>query len=400
MLEINGKYNKALVMTDNIEEECISQLVQLCSQEIFKDSKIRIMPDCHAGKGCVVGFTAQLKDRIIPNLIGVDISCSISTYKLNAKYIDFAELDRVIRTYVPSGKAVRQHPSHLVNNQMKALIYDVCREIDDVESYERHIRSIGTLGGGNHFIEVDQDSEGNYWLTVHCGSRNFGKKICEFHQNLAVTNYNNKIKKDKQIALSKIEPKDREQWIKEHTEDKLPDELKYIEGADLDRYTEHMNIARGFALNNHKVIVNEICTHMGWTVLDSIFTHHNYIEFLGNREMIIRKGAISAKKGERVIIPLNMKDGSIIGVGKGNDEWNQSAPHGAGRILSRSKAKSELSLEEFKEKMKGVWTSCVSESTLDEAPMAYKDMTTIVNAIGETVEIKEIVKPVYNFKAN
>lgn len=399
-LEVKGKYNSAIIMTDQIEEECVGQLVTLCSQEIFKDSQIRIMPDCHAGKGCVVGFTASIKDRIIPNLVGVDISCSISTYKLDVKEVDFEQLDNVIRKYVPSGMSIRSTVSKLVSDNLKAKIEKVCQEIGDENGYNRHLKSIGTLGGGNHFLELNKDKDGYLWLSVHCGSRNFGKKICDFHQDKAIKVYQDRIDAKRVFALSQIPPKERQDWIKNHIDsDKLPPELRYLDGEDLDLYVEHMKVAEEFATVNHQVIVHEICSHMDWNVVDSIFTHHNYIEFLGNREMIIRKGAISAKKGERVIIPLNMKDGSIVGIGKGNEEWNQSAPHGAGRVLSRGKAKSVLSVEEFQDKMKDVWSSCVSESTLDESPMAYKDMNVIIDAIGETVDIVDRIIPIYNFKA-
>ena len=400
-MEIRGKYNSALVMTDQVEEECISQIITLCNQEIFKDSQIRIMPDCHSGKGCVIGFTAKIKDKIIPNLVGVDISCSISTYKLNVKEVDFEQLDQVIRKYIPSGMSVRSTVSKLVSQELKDKIYQVCKDINDVDGYRRHLQSIGSLGGGNHFIEINKDKDGYIWLSVHCGSRNFGKKICEYHQNKAIKLYQKRKDEKREYMLSQIEPKDRQEWIRNHIDsEKLPEDLRYLDGEDLDLYVEHMKVAEEFATVNHKVIVDEICSHMNWTVVDSIFTHHNYIEFLGNREMIIRKGSISAKKDERVIIPLNMKDGSIIGVGKGNSQWNESAPHGAGRVLSRGKAKEILSVDEFQDKMKDVWSSCISENTLDESPMAYKDMNVIIDSIGETVEIVDRIIPIYNYKAN
>lgn len=397
---VQGKYNTATVMTDQIEEECVGQLITLCSQEIFKDSSIRIMPDCHAGKGCVVGFTATIKDKIIPNLVGVDISCSISTYKLNVKEVDFQKLDNVIRKYVPSGMSIRSTVSKLVSDDLKSKIEKVCKEIDDESSYLRHLKSIGTLGGGNHFLELNKDKDGYIWLSVHCGSRNFGKKICDYHQDKAINIYQERISESKKKAMLELPPQERQQWLIDNQEiQKLPPELRYLDGEDLDLYVEHMKVAEEFAKVNHQVIVDEICSHMDWEVVDSIFTHHNYIEFLGNREMVIRKGAISAKKGERVIIPLNMRDGSIVGVGKGNKDWNESAPHGAGRILSRGKAKEILSLDEYQQEMSNVWTSCVSQATLDESPMAYKDMSVIVDAIGETVDIVDIIKPIYNYKA-
>ena len=397
---VQGKYNTATVMTDQIEEECVGQLITLCSQEIFKDSSIRIMPDCHAGKGCVVGFTATIKDKIIPNLVGVDISCSISTYKLNVKEVDFQKLDNIIRKYVPSGMSIRSTVSKLVSDDLKSKIENVCKEIDDESSYLRHLKSIGTLGGGNHFLELNKDKDGYIWLSVHCGSRNFGKKICDYHQDKAINIYQERISESKKKAMLELPPQERQQWLIDNQEiQKLPPELRYLDGEDLDLYVEHMKVAEEFAKVNHQVIVDEICSHMNWEVVDSIFTHHNYIEFLGNREMVIRKGAISAKKGERVIIPLNMRDGSIVGVGKGNKDWNESAPHGAGRILSRGKAKEILSLDEYQQEMSNVWTSCVSQATLDESPMAYKDMSVMVDAIGETVDIVDIIKPIYNYKA-
>ena len=397
---VQGKYNTATVMTDQIEEECVGQLITLCSQEIFKDSSIRIMPDCHAGKGCVVGFTATIKDKIIPNLVGVDISCSISTYKLNVKEVDFQKLDNIIRKYVPSGMSIRSTVSKLVSDDLKSKIENVCKEIDDESSYLRHLKSIGTLGGGNHFLELNKDKDGYIWLSVHCGSRNFGKKICDYHQDKAINIYQERISESKKKAMLELPPQERQQWLIDNQEiQKLPPELRYLDGEDLDLYVEHMKVAEEFAKVNHQVIVDEICSHMNWEVVDSIFTHHNYIEFLGNREMVIRKGAISAKKGERVIIPLNMRDGSIVGVGKGNKDWNESAPHGAGRILSRGKAKEILSLDEYQQEMSNVWTSCVSQATVDESPMAYKDMSVMVDAIGETVDIVDIIKPIYNYKA-
>lgn len=407
---IKGSYTNAVCMlpynneeeafaSGSFETECYEQVKTLCSMKKFENCSVRIMPDTHSGKGSVIGFTAIVKDFAIPNVTGVDISCSISTYKLDADKINCEKLDEIVRKYVPSGLSIRSKVSELVSQDLKDKIYKVCEDISDINSFDRHLKSIGSLGSGNHFIELNIDKDGNYWLSVHCGSRNFGKKICDFHQNKAIQYCKNKANEARKIDLSQIAPQDRQQWIKDHKIEPIPETLSYLEGKDLDLYIEHMKVAEEFATVNHQVIVHEICSNMGWHVIDSIFTHHNYIEFLGNREMIIRKGAISAKKDERVIIPLNMKDGSIIGVGKGNDNWNQSAPHGAGRVLSRSKAKATLSINDFENSMKDVWSSCVSESTLDESPMAYKDMNVIIDAIGETVDIIDRIIPVYNFKA-
>lgn len=400
-MKIEGLYNSAVCMINELEPECVEQIKSICSLEYMKDAKIRIMPDSHAGKGICIGFTAYVNDRICPNFVGVDISCSISTYKLDVKEVDFEQLDKVIRNYVPSGLSARQKISELVTDEMKEKVREVCEDIGDMDSYDRHLRSIGTLGGGNHFLEINKDKEGYIWLSIHCGSRNLGKKICEYHQNVAIESYNQKIKNERARILSEVPPQERQEFLKNFkNKEILKPDLCYVEGEDLDLYIKHMKVAEEFATLNHKVILHEICSHMGWNVVDSIFTHHNYIEFLGGRKMVIRKGAISAKEGERVIIPLNMRDGSIIGVGKGNVEWNSSAPHGAGRVLSRAKAKETLSLDEFNEKMDGIWTSCISMNTIDESPMAYKDMNIILNSIGDSVEILDRIVPLYNFKAN
>lgn len=401
-MKIEGLYNTAVSMIDTLEPECVEQIQGICSLEYMKDAKIRIMPDSHAGKGICIGFTAYVNDKICPNFVGVDISCSISTYKLNVKDVDFEKLDKTIRQYVPSGNSVRQTVSELVTEDMKAKVREVSNDMGETQDvYNRHLRSIGTLGSGNHFLELNKDKDGYLWLSIHCGSRNFGKRICEYHQNAAINSYNARIKAEREYALSQIPPQEREAYLKNNVaKEQLKPDLCYVEGEALDLYIKHMKIAEEFATMNHQVILHEICSHMGWEVVDSIFTHHNYIEFLGGRQMIIRKGAISAKKGERVIIPLNMKDGSIIGVGKGNAEWNESAPHGAGRVLSRAKAKESLSVDQFKEEMNGIWTSCVSENTLDESPMAYKNMSVIMDSIGNSVEILDRIIPIYNFKAN
>ncbi len=357
-------------MTDGLDAKSADQIATLCSQEIFKDSRIAIMPDCHAGKGCVIGFTARVKDRIIPNLVGVDISCSISTYKIDTRTVDFGQLNRYITRDVPHGTWVRKDVSALVDADMQDMVAEVCRDIGDETRLGRDLRSIGSLGGGNHFLEVNRDTEGALWFSIHCGSRNLGARICEFHQEKAMAAH---------PALG---------------------ELAYLEGDDLDLYVKHMKVAQRFAALNHAVILHEVSRNMGWAAVDSIFTNHNYIEFLDGRDMMIRKGAISAKQGERLIIPMNMRDGSLIGTGKGNAAWNCSSPHGAGRLLSRTQAFKQLKLEEFKTQMAGVWSSCVGQGTLDESPMVYKPMEDILAHVGETVEIQDRIVPLYNFKAS
>lgn len=400
-MNIIGQYTTAKVMTDCIEDEAIAQIKQVCDLNIFKDSKICIMPDVHAGKGCTIGFTAKVKGFAIPNLVGVDISCSISTYKLNTKELNFDKLDDIIRNNIGYGMNCRNTISPLVD-KFKDKVYSVCNDINDLSNLEYHLKNIGTIGGGNHFIEVNRDQDGYLWLTLHFGSRNFGKKICDFHQNIPF-----KLIKEEsyQAFLKKLQntdPKDRQKLVIERKVNafKNNSDLAYIQDKYLDKYIEHMLIAQEYSELNHKVVLDEILSKLHLTVIDSIFTNHNYIEKLDNGYMMIRKGAISAKKGQRCIIPLNMAEGSLICIGKGNENWNYSAPHGAGRVLSRNKAKSNLSIEEFKEKMTGIYTTCINESTLDESPMAYKDKNIILNSIGETVDIIEQIKPVYNFKAN
>lgn len=398
-LDIKGKYNTAVVMTDAVEQTAVGQIITLCSQEIFKDSQIRVMADVHAGKGCVVGFTATIKDKIIPNLVGVDISCSVSAHKLDTKTIDFEKLDATIREHVPSGMSTRQNTSKLINQSLEQKIKTVCQEIDDMENFGRHMRSIGSLGGGNHFISVEKDeATGECWLLVHCGSRNFGYKICTYHQHKAGELHEAKMK-ELRAKVKDYPNHEKDAYLKLLDVYKLAPDLKYLEGVHLDKYVEHMKVAQEFATVSHKVIAHEICSRMGWTITGNIFTNHNYIEFLDNKEMIIRKGAVSAKKDEMLIIPLNMKDGSLLCRGKGNAFWNNSAPHGAGRVLSRGAAKRELSLEEFKDSMQGIWTSCVGQGTLDEAPLAYKNADIILDTIGDTVDIVTHIVPIYNFKA-
>lgn len=394
---LRGKYNTALVMTDFVESMAVGQIIAICSQEMFKDSQIRVMPDCHAGKGCVVGFTAKVQNKMAPNLVGADISCSVSAHKLDAKTIDCEKLDQVIRQFVPSGMAFRKEISKMVDRKMETKIKAVCKEIGDTGELGRHLCSMGSLGGGNHFIEVARDGD-DFWLLIHCGSRNFGQKICHYHQNVADDLYNAKLNGLRSEA-SQHSAAQQAALLQSLDGLKLAPDFRYLEGTALDNYIDHMLIAQEFATLNHHIIAHEICSRLGWKVTDIIFTNHNYLEFLGGREMVVRKGAVSAKKDELLVIPLNMRDGTLICRGKGNAEWNHSAPHGAGRALARSVAKRELSLEEFKEAMQNVWSSSVCRGTLDESPMAYKDMNLIIGGIGGTVEVLRRIMPVYNYKA-
>lgn len=389
------------VFTENIEPEALNQIYTLIKQPAFSECKVRIMPDVHAGAGCVIGFTADLGDKVIPNIVGVDIGCGMLTVELGTIDIDFERLDTAIRKRVPSGRNV--HEGRTVQFDLQAL--RCFRELKDTRRLER---SIGTLGGGNHFIEVDIDEDGNKYLVIHTGSRNLGKQVAEYYQSLAVEIMQGKDELyEKQAQLIKEykaqgRKKEIEKAIKElHRKFKpnplgIPKELCYLTGKYREDYLHDMEICQRFAVLNRNAIASAIIDEMGWHSLGAFETIHNYIEFGSN---IVRKGAISAKHGEKLLIPINMRDGCIIGVGKGNDDWNQSAPHGAGRIMSRSKAKETVSLEEFSQSMEGIYTTSVNTSTLDESPMVYKPMDEIVANIEDTVEILKIIKPIYNFKA-
>lgn len=396
MIEVRGKYNSAKIFTDNVEESALGQIIELCNQEFIKDSKIRIMPDTHAGAGCTIGTTMTIQDKIVPNLVGVDIGCGMEVAIINQHKddVNFDQLDETIRKHIPHGFGVRsrsqRHPlSKRVNFRDVRAPFNLNRAKD----------SIGTLGGGNHFIELNEYGD-QVALVIHSGSRNLGKQIAEYYQNRAYEELMNTAE-EKRAIIAHLKTEGRKQEIEETLrampKRKIRKDLAYVEGKAFDDYMNDMKIAQQYALLNRKAMVDEIVTRMGWEIADSFTTIHNYIDM---DNMILRKGAISAQAGERVIIPINMRDGSIIAVGKGNSDWNFSGPHGAGRILSRSQAKEKLSLDEFRETMSDVWTTSVSESTLDESPMAYRPLEEIVENIEEAVEIKSIIKPLYNFKAN
>ena len=395
MIELNGKYNKAKVFTDNIEQTATSQIIELCNQEFIKESKIRIMPDCHAGAGCTIGTTMTIKDKVVPNLVGVDIGCGMLTVKLKDKEIDFQKLDEVIRKYVPSGQSVRE--SYHKNNSKINLQELRCKGKLNID---RAMKSLGSAGGGNHFIECNIDSDDNLYLVVHSGSRYLGKQVAEYYQDLAFKTLSENIL-DKNKLIDKLKSEGKSNQIqKELTKIKplkVNRQLAYLEGSNFNDYLHDMNIVQKYANINRETMAEEIIKHMGLIVDSSFTTIHNYID-LDN--MILRKGAISSQKGEVMLIPMNMRDGSLLCIGKGNEDWNYSAPHGAGRILSRSKAKEKITLDEFKDSMNGIWTSSVCESTIDESPMTYKPMQEIIDNIGDTVDIIDIIKPLYNFKSS
>ena len=405
MIELNGKYNSAKVFTDKIEETAKDQIIELCDQEFAQNAKIRIMPDVHAGKGCVIGFTADLGDKVIPNLIGVDIGCGVFVVELGKTSIDLVQLDQIINIFIPAGMNV--HEGRMVRFPLLEDLY--C--FRDLKDTKRIVRAIGSLGGGNHYIELNKDQSGNIYLVIHSGSRNLGKQVAMVYQNLAINLCSGKeeyfIKKENliknykdqgkrsliQVALKEL----KNQY--ECLQPAFNRDLCYLTGEYRDKYLHDMNICQQYAELNRQTIANIILGKtLNKTVDDfsTFHTTHNYINFKDN---IIRKGSISAYQGEKVIIPINMRDGSIIAIGKGNPEWNYSAPHGAGRVMSRKQALEHLSMAEYKKSMEGIYTTSVNQSTLDEAPMAYKPIEDIVNNIGGTVEVIEIIKPLYNFKA-
>lgn len=404
MLEIKGAYSTAKIYTDTIEDTAHEQIKTLCDQEFCKESKVRIMPDVHAGAGCVIGFTANLGDMVIPNIVGVDIGCGMLTVELSNIDFNYQDLDDVIREFVPSGKDV--HDGRIV--RFPTLLELNCyRELKEAKRFER---SIGTLGGGNHFIEIDIDDDGNKYLVIHTGSRNLGKQVADYYQNLAFEILSGKDKLfDAQEALiaeykaagKKSELQDAIKELKKVFEAKgvnIPKDLCYLTGKYRDMYLHDMKICQEYATLNRKTIAGIILDKLlGKTLNEFVYfeTVHNYIDMDSN---IVRKGAVSAKEGEMLLIPINMRDGSLICIGKGNEEWNFSAPHGAGRLFSRMSAKDKFTVEEFEDSMKGIFTTSVGHKTLDECPMAYKDMTDIVNNIGPTADIIKIIKPTYNFK--
>lgn len=396
------------IYTKNIEEKAIEQINLLLEQEPFKNCKIRIMPDVHAGKGCVIGFTADLGDKVIPNIVGVDIGCGMLCVELGNIDLDLEKLDNIINKFIPAGRNIREQK--LLDFEKINDLYCL-RELKEIKKFNR---AIGTLGGGNHFIEIDVDDEGNKYLVIHTGSRNLGKQVADYYQNLAIELCSGKeemFKRKEEIIRSYKEQGRKPEIQKalkeleaEYKQNKptLPNELCYLEGKYREMYLHDMKICQEYASLNRIMIADTILKEYTGLSMAIYFTQygfetiHNYISFEDN---IVRKGAISAKKGEKVLIPINMRDGSIIAVGKGNEDWNNSAPHGAGRIMSRMKAKEKFNLEEFKESMQGIYSTSIVEETIDEAPFVYKPMQEIIENIKDTVEIQKIIKPIYNFKA-
>ncbi len=399
MFEIRGKVNSAICYAKVVEEEAIGQILRMCNYEFTQGSKIRIMPDVHAGKGCTIGTTMTITDKAVPNIVGVDIGCGMYTVKLGAIDIDMEHLDAVTH-FIPSGMNVwegRQERFDLT--ELRCY-----RGLKDTRRLER---SLGTLGGGNHFIEVDAAADGTKYLVIHSGSRNLGKQVAEFYQRLAVDLNKGKAeyfnRRDALIAEYKAtgRRKEIERALKalhwNAHEATIPEDLCFLYGEYLQDYLHDVEICQRFARRSREKMAEIILNRIGATALDAFHTIHNYID---TQERILRKGAIAAHAGERVLIPINMRDGSVLAVGKGNPEWNYSAPHGAGRIMSRSAAKATLDMEEYCREMAGIYTTSVNEATIDEAPMAYKSLEDIIDVIADSVDVIEVLKPIYNFKAN
>ena len=412
------------IFANNIEQKASEQIILLLEQEAFKTCKVRIMPDVHAGKGCVIGFTADLGDKIIPNIVGVDIGCGMLCIDLGKIDLDLKKLDKIINENIPAGRNIREQK--LINFNKINDLYCL-RELKETKKFNR---AIGTLGGGNHFIEVDVDDEGNKYLVIHTGSRNLGKQVADYYQNLAIELCSGKeemFKREEEIIRTYKEQGRKSEIQKalkeletEYKQNKpsLPNDLCYLTGKYREMYLHDMKICQEYASLNRRYIAIQIlknyfnikenetfriilkgdvvtCDFKQWE-FEGFETIHNYISFEDN---IVRKGAIRANKGEKVIIPINMRDGSIIAIGKGNIDWNNSAPHGAGRLMSRKRAKETFKLEDFKESMKNIYSTTVVEETIDESPFAYKPMQEIIDNIQDTVEIQKIIKPIYNFKA-
>ncbi len=398
MFVIEGKVNKALCYAKIVEEEAIEQIERMCDYDFTQDSRICIMPDVHAGKGCTIGTTMTVLDKAVPNIVGVDIGCGMYSVNLGKVEIDFEKLDEAAH-FVPSGM-------HVWEGRMERFDLTGLKCYRGLKNAKYLERSLGTLGGGNHFIEVDEAADGTKYLVIHSGSRNLGKQVADLYQRLAIELHAGKEeyfqKRDALIAEYKAAGKRTEiqaalkQLTWEHKDCLIPDDLCYLYGTYFEDYLYDVEICQRFARRNRERIAEVLLERTGMMGGEAFHTIHNYID---TEEMILRKGAIAAHKGEKVLIPINMRDGSVLAVGKGNPDWNFSAPHGAGRLMSRTKAKENLSMEEYRHVMSGVYTTSVNEATLDEAPMAYKSLEDIIDEIKESVDVMDVMKPIYNFKA-
>lgn len=400
MEEIKGKFNTAISFAKVIEDTAREQIRRMCNYEFTQGSKIRIMPDVHAGKGCTIGTTMTVVDKAVPNIVGVDIGCGMYTVKLETDSLDFERIDEAAH-YIPSNKNVWDFKQE----RFDLTELNCYRSLKETRRIEK---SLGTLGGGNHFIEIDRASDGTFYLVIHTGSRNLGKQVAEIYQRLAIDLAKGKDKffqqKEEIIAVYKSLGRKKEiqsklKELEKEYRDKqasMPEDLCFVHGKYFHQYFHDMELCQTFARRNRELIAKILLGKAGISSGEAFHTVHNYIDV---GELIIRKGAIAAHKDEKVLIPINMRDGSVLAVGKGNADWNFSAPHGAGRIMSRGTAKEQLSMEDYKNSMAGIYTTSISEGTLDESPQAYKSLDDILDVIGDTVEILEVMKPVYNFKA-
>ena len=400
MFEIKGKVNTAICYAKLCEEKAIEQIRRMCDYEFTRGSRIRIMPDVHAGAGCTIGTTMTIVDKAVPNVVGVDIGCGMYTLNLGKVDIDFEKVDEAAH-FIPSGLTVwneKQEDFDLT----ELRCYSKLRNIEWLEN------SLGTLGGGNHFIEIDRASDGTKYLVIHSGSRNIGKQVAEIYQERAVellSGRDDRVKARSELVREyKKAGRTREiasalqELEKEFAAEApcVPEDLCYVYGPDFEDYLHDVEVCQHFARRNREKMAEVLLARTGLTAGEAFHTIHNYID---TDEMILRKGAIAAHEGEKVLIPINMRDGSVLAIGKGNPEWNYSAPHGAGRLMSRRAARDKLDLAEYREAMKGIYTTSVSASTIDEAPMAYKSLEDIIDVIRESVDVIEVLKPIYNFKA-
>ncbi len=397
MIELQGKYATAKVFTDVVDNESISQVINLLNQPYIEGSRVRMMPDIHAGAGCTIGTTMTIKDKICPNLVGVDIGCGMETIRIKETHIEPQKLDKVIRSGIPSGFEIRKKAHRFAKDIDLSELY--CAKKVNLD---RAYNSIGTLGGGNHFIEANQDEDGSIYIVVHSGSRHLGLEIANFYQEAAYKALTSYSKEEIEAKIAELKAAGRQKEIQsvlkqlKAKHSPVPKPLAYVEGELFEAYLHDMWIAQRFANLNRQAMMDTIVKDMGFHVVEQFTTIHNYID---EKNMILRKGAVSAQAGEKLLIPINMRDGSLICVGKGNGDWNYSAPHGAGRLMSRSAAKQTFTVSEFKKEMDGIYTTSVGRSTLDECPMAYKNMADIVDNIEPTVTIEAVIKPIYNFKA-
>ena len=398
MIEIRGKYNEAKIFADVVDSASIAQVQELCNQEFTAGSRIRLMPDIHAGAGCTIGTTMTIADKVVPNLVGVDIGCGMETVRIREGRLELQKLDKLIQEKIPSGFAIRDS-AHPYLSQIDLSELCCARHVDLL----RAERSIGTLGGGNHFIEVDRDDDGNLYLVVHSGSRHLGVEVASHYQQAGYKALNRVDDASVEALAARMKAEGREKEIpkeikrlKNARQTRIPKALAYVSGDLFAQYIHDMRIVQRFAMLNRQAMVDVIVKGMKLHVEEQFSTIHNYID---TDARILRKGAVSAKAGERLLIPINMRDGSLLCVGKGNADWNFSAPHGAGRLMSRADARQSFTVSAFKKQMAGVYTTSVSKATLDECPMAYKGMEDILNQIGPTAEVEKILRPIYNFKA-